>query len=1456
LGSFQRWFVGCLAGALGCAAALAQPRDVRVGLYNNEPKIFADGQGQPTGILVELLQEVARLEGWTLRFETCNWTDCLDALKAGRIDLMPDVAYTADRDAQFDFHETPALLSWSQVYRRSDVPIASILHLDGRRVAVLAGSIQFSVFTDLTHSFGVKPELLTVATLQEGFRLVEARQADAVIANQFFGNVQAPRHRLVETTIMFQPSRLFYATAQGRNNELLKAIERHLQAWQNDPASIYFTVLKRWSQISAPQVPPGVWWGLGGLLTLLLLAVSLALLLRRQVALRTQGLLAANEEISRFKAIFDHATFAAWIANPDGTLNYVNARCAKLQGSPRETLLGQRFMRFYAPSYLSEAEAFWRAVRDGRGNEVSELWHVATDGHEFPMLTSGTLLRDAAGQPAQMACTAVDISDRKQAEAQIRHLAFYDALTGLPNRRLLTDHLQHALATGARRGGSGALLFIDLDQFKTINDTLGHDVGDQLLKEVATRIQLQVRVGDTVARLGGDEFIVLIEELSDQPGIAASQAEGVARKIMAALNRPYRLTDNEHLLLLGRHHIVYDGWCRGIIARELSVFYEAFASGRQVSLPDLPIQYADFAHWQRQWSQGEVLEAHLAYWRKQLEDLPTLQLPTDRPRPPVQTSHGARQYFVLSETLSEGLKNLSNGCGVTLFMTLLGAYQTLLHRYTGKDDIVIGTPIAGRNRSELENLIGLFLNVLVLRTDFSGDPTFRALLDRVREVCLEAYAHQDVPFEKLVEELHPERNLSHNPLFQVTFSLQNTPRFPLELAGLTANDLEVDAGIARFDLELFVEEGESGLRGYVNYNTDLFSAATIDRMLGHLQELLEGVVENPGRRLWDLPMLTEPERQQLLVKWNDTQRDHPRDKCIHELFEEQVDRSPDAVAVVFQDKHLTYRELNRRANQLAHHFRKLGVGPEAPVGLCMERSLEMVIGLLGILKAGGAYVPIDPAYPAQRLAFMLEDSRTQVLLTQKHLLERFSEQGTKAVCVDADWRTIGQESKENPDSGVTADNLAYVIYTSGSTGRPKGVQVPHRAVVNLLMISRKVTTDPVQLLAKLSSQSVTVMQATPATWQMLLGAGWEGSRELKILCGGEVLSQELAAQLLSRSSSLWNLYGPTETTIWSAIHRVELGDTRIPIGRPIANTQIYILDSRLQPVPIGVPGELHIGGICLARGYVGHPDLTAEKFIPDPFGVEAGALLYKTGDLARYLPDGDIEFLGRIDDQVKIRGFRIELGEIESVLAQNPALRQVVVVVHQDSPGEKRLVAYVVPHAEQTLTTTDLLSLLKSKLPEYMLPSTFVFLDALPLTPNGKVDRRALPEPGAERAELKEAYVAPRTAVQKKLADIWTEVLKLERLGIHDNFFDIGGHSLKATQVMSRVRAVFEMDVPLRTLFEKPTVEELAVVVTERRAERVAGEEVSSILAEVESLSDEEARRILADQSETRRGRD
>ena len=547
MGSCRPWRRWLAAGILLCGAALAQARDVRVGLYANEPKIFLDEAGQPAGILVELLQEMARQEGWTLHFVPCEWQGCLDALQAGSIDLMPDVAYSPERDEKFDFHHTPVLHSWSQLYRHRDVPIASVFDLADRRVALLQGSFQAGLFTELTASFGVRPKLLPVATLDEAFQLVEQRQADAVIANHYFGNVHAPRYGLVETTIVFQPARLFFATAQGRNADLLVAIERHLQDWQNRPQSVYFAVMKRWAaEVPQAAVPRRFWWGLAGVLGLLLLVAGLALVLRRQVAARTQHLQAANEAVSRFKTIFDHATFAAWIANTDGTLDYVNARCAELLGQRPDELLGQRFLELYGPARRAEAEAFWRSVREGQGREARELWHRARDGREFSMLVSGILLRDVAGQPAQLACTAVDLSERKQAEAQIRQLAFYDALTGLPNRRLLIDHLQHALAAGARHGGSGALLFIDLDQFKTINDTLGHDVGDQLLQEVATRIQLQVRVGDTVARLGGDEFIVLIEELSEVPEIAASQAEGVGRKIMAVLNRPYQLAGFEH----------------------------------------------------------------------------------------------------------------------------------------------------------------------------------------------------------------------------------------------------------------------------------------------------------------------------------------------------------------------------------------------------------------------------------------------------------------------------------------------------------------------------------------------------------------------------------------------------------------------------------------------------------------------------------------------------------------------------------------------------------------------------------------------------------------------------------------------------------------------------------------------------------------------------------------------
>ena len=911
-----------------------------------------------------------------------------------------------------------------------------------------------------------------------------------------------------------------------------------------------------------------------------------------------------------------------------------------------------------------------------------------------------------------------------------------------------------------------------------------------------------------------------------------------------------RLDEEEHVLLLTMHHIVSDGWSMGVFNRELAVLYEAFSVGKPSPLPELPIQYADFAVWQREWLQGEVLEEQLAYWREHLGgDLSVLELPTDRPRPAAQSFRGATQSFVLSGDLTESLKALSRREGVTLFMTLLAAFKTLLYRYTGQEDVVVGSPIAGRNRSEIEGLIGFFVNTLVLRTDLSGNPTFRELLERVREVALGAHARQDLPFEKLVEALQPERDLSRNPLFQVMFAFQNAPMEALMLPGLTVTPLEVESETAQFNLTLSMEETGQGLKGVVEYNTDLFDGVTIERMLGHFETLLEGVVVNPEQRLWELPLLTEAERYQLLVEWNDTEVEYPQDKCIHQLFEEQVERTPGAVAVVFEGEQLTYAELNRRANQLAHYLQKLGVGPEVLVGICVERSLEMVVGLLGILKAGGAYVPLDPAYPKERLAFMLEGTQAPVLLTQERLVEGLPEHEARVVCLDADWEAIAGESTENPDSEVTVDNLAYVIYTSGSTGRPKGVQILHDAVVNLdtmhqrpglaqqdvllsvttlsfdiavlelflpltigarvELVSRAVAADGVQLMAALAASDATVMQATPATWRLLLGAGWQGDEQLRILCGGEALPRMLANQLLRRDSALWNLYGPTETTVWSAIYEVGQNKGSVSIGQPIANTQIYLLDANLRPVPVGVPRELYIGGAGLARGYLNRPELTAQSFIPDPFSDEPGERLYKTGDLARYLPDGNIEFLGRIDCQVKIRGFRIELGEIETVLGQHPDVRETVVLAREDTPGDKRLVAYVVPRDEQVPTATELRRFLKQKLPDYMIPSAFVLLEVLPLTPNGKVDRRTLPAPNSVRPEMEAAFVAPRTSVEEVLAEIWAEVLGLEQVGIYDNFFELGGNSLLSVQIVSKVRQAGIQLAP-KDFIQYQTIAELA----------------------------------------------
>jgi amino acid adenylation domain-containing protein len=962
---------------------------------------------------------------------------------------------------------------------------------------------------------------------------------------------------------------------------------------------------------------------------------------------------------------------------------------------------------------------------------------------------------------------------------------------------------------------------------------------------------------------------------------AGERETEVRRWVTAEAQRPFdlsqgpllrgtvlRLGDEEHVGLLTMHHIVSDGWSTGILVREVATLYVAFCAGGSSPLPALPIQYADFAHWQRQWLQGEILETQIAYWKKQLAGAPALiDLPTDHSRPAVQTFRGAHQSLVLPKHVKEGFKALSRREGVTQFMTLLAAFKVLLHRYTSQDDLIVGTPIANRNLLETEGLIGFFVNALVLRTDLSGNPSFRELLRRVREVCLGAYGHQDLPFDRLVEELHVKRDLSRNPLFQVMFVLHNASLRTVELPGMTLSPVEGDSETAHFDLTLQILDTEQGLTAAFVYNTDLFEAATIARMLNHFQTLLEAIVADPEQHLLNLPLLTEAERRQLLVEWNGTKTDCPQDLCIHQLFEAQVERTPDAMAVVFEAEQLTYGELNRRANQLAHHLRALGVGPEMLVAVCVERSLEMIIGLLGILKAGGAFVSLDPAYPKERVAFMLKDAQVPVLLTQKRLVAALPEHDAKVICLDSGWGTIARESGENPGTSTLPENLAYVIYTSGSTGQPKGVLVSHDSIAGhcwnaqrcyeldsrdvvlqfaslsfdvsleeilptLIVGARLVIMGtnvwpPAEFHRKISGFGLTVLNLPTAYWQEL-AREWAGVPELVpniqprlFIVGGDTMLPDvlkLWRRTPVNSIRLLNAYGPTETTITATTFEIaprpgeNTTDQRVPIGRSLANRAIYILDQHGNPVPIGVHGHLHIGGAGLARGYLNRPELTAEKFIPDPFSAVLGARMYKTGDLALYRPDGNIEFLGRADHQVKIRGFRIELGEIEAALSQHPAVREAVVLAREDAPGEKRLVAYVVADS----TADELRRFLKDKLPEHMVPAVVVLLKALPVTPNGKVDRRALPAPDRSRPELEKAFVAPRDDLELQLAHTWEEVLGVRPVGVRDNFFELGGHSLLAVRLFALIEKRLGKKLPLTAIFQGATVEHLVGVLRQQ----------------------------------------
>jgi len=920
----------------------------------------------------------------------------------------------------------------------------------------------------------------------------------------------------------------------------------------------------------------------------------------------------------------------------------------------------------------------------------------------------------------------------------------------------------------------------------------------------------------------------------------------------------FKLGETEHILVINLHHIVADGLSIGRLLNELDTFYRSFTEGCDPCPTELAVQYGDFALWQRQSLANEAAYANqIELWRKQLGGgLPVLELPTDMPRPALQSFKGSNIFFKVPTSLAEDLRLLGAREGCTFFMTLLAAFQVLLQRYTGADDMVIGTPVGARIPRELEPLIGNFLNMAALRCDLSGNPTFIELLRRTREKALNALSNNDLPFEAMLKHVTFERDPSRNPIFQTL--LQVLPITAPRIGDLDISSFHFDLKFAQFDLSLLLYEDVGGYSGRFEFCTDLFEPQTIRRMCGHYRVLLNAIVCDPDQSISMLPLLTDAERHQLLIKWNRTESPYPKEKCIHQRFEAQAERTPDAIAVVFEDQRLTYRELNQRANQLAHHLQKLGVGPEVLVGICVERSLEIMIGLLGIWKAGGAYVPIDPTYPADRLAFIMEDSQISVLLTQHRLANRLHGHITQVLCLDQDLGQFVQESTSNPVSEVTAQNLAYIIYTSGTTGNPKGVMIEHGSLVNYLcwfdesqlakkieslplitrltfdaslkqlfapllrsrqvwILSDDVINESADLLTTLNTRVRVGLNCVPALWSTLLDA-IDSKQAItsphclsSLFLGGEQLDRSLIDRTFDALPDLeiWNLYGPTEATANAIVGKISRGKP-ISLGRPVANTKIYILDSHLQPVPIGIPGELHIGGAGLARGYLNCPELTKEKFIPSPFGSSPDERIFKTGDLARYLPNGNIEFLGRIDNQIKIRGFRIEPGEIEAVLNQHPGLRETLVTAREEVPGDKRLVAYIVPNGEPAPTIRELRSFLKQKLPNYMVPSAYVLLHSLPLTLNGKVDRRALPDPGSTEQQEHNEYVAPRDETETVLCKLWGEILKIDRIGVDDDFFAIGGHSLLAAKLFSRLDEHFGRSLPLGVLFSAPTVRSLA----------------------------------------------
>jgi amino acid adenylation domain-containing protein len=954
--------------------------------------------------------------------------------------------------------------------------------------------------------------------------------------------------------------------------------------------------------------------------------------------------------------------------------------------------------------------------------------------------------------------------------------------------------------------------------------------------------------------------------VADLRGLPAAGREEMAQKLATGeARRPFdlargpllralllRLEGERWLAVLTLHHIVSDGWSMSVLVREIAALYPAFAAGMPSPLPPLPVQYADFAVWQNERLRaGEVVERELAFWRGALAGAPVaLDLPTDSPRPALQTFHGAQVPVRLGAELTAALREAGRGAGQTLFMQILAAFAVLLGRWSGQEDLLVGSPIAGRPRAEAQGLIGCFVNTLVLRAGLAGDPTLGELLARVKETALAAFSHQELPFGRLVEELHPQRDLSRSPLFQAMLVLQRAEAAALELPGLRLRPRDLDTGTAKFELTLQLAEGAAGVEGWFEFNTDLFEPATVERLAGGLETLLAAFAGGLERPAASLPVLAEAERRQLAALRHEADRRWSAEALVHELFEAQAARTPEAPAVSFGGEVLTYRQLDERAGRLARRLRRLGVGPDARVGLCLERSAEMVVALLAILKAGGAYVPLDPAHPAERLGMILDDAGASVLVTEQRLRPVLPPHAAAVLCLDRDAAEISAENPGHLERTAAAGNLAYVLFTSGSTGRPKGVQVTHRGLANILrsvaerpgigpgdvtlalttvtfdiaafeifgplivggrvvVASRDEAADGRLLAARIEAARPTLVQGTPATWRLLVDSGWRGAPWVRAVTAGEPLASDLAVAVLDRCAEFWNLYGPTETAVYSTCWRVARDGGPIVIGRAVANTGLHVVDRALNLAPLGAAGELLVGGAGLARGYLGQPDLTAEKFVPDPWSAEPGGRLYRTGDLVRYRRTGDLEYLGRIDHQVKVRGFRIELGEVEAALRRHPGVRQAVVAARGEG-SDRRLVAWLIPAGEAP-GIDAVREHLRRTLPEYMVPTVYRMMDAFPMTPSGKVDRKALPAPeGAREAASTAAYADPRNELERTLAGIWREVLKVDRVGVDDNFFDLGGHSLLAAQVHLRLAGLLGREVELLDLFRYPTVASLA----------------------------------------------